>query len=137
MLRGEKTVLREKQLSDADNDYAWRSDRELARLDAASPVHLTRREFMAYYSEELRNPSRKRRRLAIDSLDGKHIGTVADTDWQIKGTDDYNGDLKPDILWQNVVTGEISVWLMDDDEILAITDIATVDDPDWMIVAPK
>jgi RimJ/RimL family protein N-acetyltransferase len=74
VLRGEKTILREKQLSDADNDYAWRSDRELARLDAASPVHLTRREFMAYYAEELRHPSRKRRRLAIDSLDGKHIG---------------------------------------------------------------
>ena len=33
--RGAKVVLREKRPSDAADDYAWRSDAELARFDAA------------------------------------------------------------------------------------------------------
>jgi hypothetical protein len=37
---------------------------------------------------------------------------VADTNWQIAGVGDYNADGKPDILWQNQATGEISVWFM-------------------------
>jgi RimJ/RimL family protein N-acetyltransferase len=74
MLKGEKAILREKRLSDAENDYSWRCDVELARLDAATPMHLSHKEFMTYYQDELRHPSKKRQRLAIDSLDGKHIG---------------------------------------------------------------
>lgn len=74
MIKGRKVVLREKRLSDAENDYTWRCDRELARLDAAPPSRLSFSEFTMSYAEELRHPSRRRRRLAIDTLDGKHIG---------------------------------------------------------------
>ncbi|MEE8470277.1 MAG: GNAT family N-acetyltransferase [Dehalococcoidia bacterium] len=74
MLVGLKVVLREKRLGDSENDYAWRCDRDLARLDAAPPLKPAYREFMAHYAEELRYPSKRRRRFAIDSLDGKHIG---------------------------------------------------------------
>ncbi len=74
MLQGEKVILREKLLSDVENDYAWRRDPELAQLDAAPTFRLSHREFTAYYGDELRHPNNKRCRFAIDSLGGKHIG---------------------------------------------------------------
>ena len=74
MLTGQKVILREKRLSDAERDYNWRCDPDLARLDAAPPLKMSHREFMAFYSDELRYPSRRRCRFAIDSLDGEHIG---------------------------------------------------------------
>ena len=74
MLRGQKVILREKKYSDSDNDYSWRKDPELIILDAAPRLKLCRREYIAYSNEEIRNPHRRRRRFAIDSIDGKHIG---------------------------------------------------------------
>jgi len=75
VLTGQKVVLREKRISDAANDYAWRCDADLTRLDAVSPITMSYREYMAYYADELQSTNRKRRRFAIDSLDdGKHIG---------------------------------------------------------------
>lgn len=74
MLKGEKVVLREKRLEDAANDYAWRSDEELARLDAAPVLKMSFLDFLANYADELRYPSPQRRRFAIDTLDGRHIG---------------------------------------------------------------
>lgn len=76
MLRGRKVVLREKRLDDAAEDYAWRCDEELARLDAATSLRISFTEFLADYAEELRSPSRHRRRFAIDTLEGKHIGNI-------------------------------------------------------------
>jgi len=76
VLKGRKVVLREKRLDDAARDYAWRCDEELARLDAATPLRLPFNEFLADYAEELRSPSRRRRRFAIDTLGGKHIGNL-------------------------------------------------------------
>jgi RimJ/RimL family protein N-acetyltransferase len=74
ILTGQRVVLREKRLSDAANDYAWRSDPELARFDAASPLKLSFREFMLYYTEQLRSLKQDRRWFAVDTLNGKHIG---------------------------------------------------------------
>jgi len=74
VLTGQKAVLREKQLGDADNDYAWRSDPELARFDAVLPLKLSFREFMLYYTEQLHSFKEDRRWFAIDTLDGRHIG---------------------------------------------------------------
>ena len=37
---------------------------------------------------------------------------VPDTNWKIAGVADFNGDGDPDILWQNQVTGQLTVWLM-------------------------
>ena len=39
-LHGARIILREKRLEDAEQDYIWRSDPELARLDAAGAVDL-------------------------------------------------------------------------------------------------
>ena len=74
LFRGQKVILREKKYSDSENDYMWRRDPELIVLDAAPRLKLSRREYIAYSNEEIRNPSRRRRRFAIDSLDGTHIG---------------------------------------------------------------
>jgi RimJ/RimL family protein N-acetyltransferase len=74
VLTGQRVVLREKRLSDAENDYAWRSDPELSRYDAVLPLKLSFREFMLYYTEQLRSFKEDRRWFAIDTLDGKHIG---------------------------------------------------------------
>ena len=75
MLIGQKVVLREKRISDAATDYAWRCDADLARLDAVLPITMPYREFMAYCADELQSTNRWRRRFAIDSLDAsKHIG---------------------------------------------------------------
>ncbi len=74
-IQGEKTVLREKRLSDAANDYEWRADEELAKLDAARPLRIGYREFLALYHDEVQYDTPWSRRFAIDTLDGyRHIG---------------------------------------------------------------
>jgi len=45
-LRGARVVLRDKRLEDAEQDYIWRSDPELARLDAAYPLNMTFDRFL-------------------------------------------------------------------------------------------
>ena len=41
------------------------------------------------------------------------IGTAVGTAWQVKGTGDFNGDGKSDILFQNAIDGAVYVWEMD------------------------
>jgi RimJ/RimL family protein N-acetyltransferase len=77
VLLGEKVKLRAKKLSDVRNDYKWQSDPELARLDAA-PVLLT--SFAVYlldYALEVRAPRRDKYPLAVETIDGKHIGNCS------------------------------------------------------------
>jgi RimJ/RimL family protein N-acetyltransferase len=74
--RGERVVLREKRLGDAENDYRWRRDRELTRYDAARPLNVSFHEFLAVHREEVLFPTPYRRSLAIEDLDGRHIGNV-------------------------------------------------------------
>lgn len=76
VIRGEKVVLREKRLSDASDDYAWRSDGELARYDAAKPLTASFSDYLSLYSEEMNYPSPSRRSLAIEDLSGRHIGNI-------------------------------------------------------------
>ena len=73
-LQAEKIVLRGKRRSDAVNDYAWSTDVELCRLDAAEPTSLSFRDAMMLYEEELLYPPPRRQRFAIETLDGSHIG---------------------------------------------------------------
>jgi len=74
LLRGEKVVIREKRLEDIADDYAWRTDDELARLDATRPIKMSYQEFVRYSKEELIYAGASSKRLAIDTLDGHHIG---------------------------------------------------------------
>jgi len=74
MIRGKKIILRNKNLTDGRDDFAWRTDLELARLDAAPPPNITFKEYLAGYESELLYPPPIRHRFAIDTPEGKHIG---------------------------------------------------------------
>jgi RimJ/RimL family protein N-acetyltransferase len=76
VVRGAKVVLREKRLSDAEADYTWRSDAELARFDAARPFSGSFDDYRALYEDELTYPNPFRRTLAIEDHAGRHIGNV-------------------------------------------------------------
>ena len=73
-IRGQKVVLREKRIEDAPDDFAWRSDEELAKLDATRPLNMTYDDFLRYARTEIDDPGPRSKRLAIDTLDGRHIG---------------------------------------------------------------
>ncbi|KJU84002.1 conserved hypothetical protein, secreted [Candidatus Magnetobacterium bavaricum] len=60
-------------------------------------------------------------------------GIVGDKNWQIKGTGDFNGDGKRDILWQNISNGEVYIWLMDGAKIKSGGSPGTVSDKNWQI----
>ena len=74
--QGKLIRLRRKRLSDAEDDYRWRRDPELARYDAAAPLRSSFQEFLTSFQDELRVPSPFRRVLAVDDLAGHHIGNV-------------------------------------------------------------
>lgn len=74
LLEGRKVALREKRIGDAFDDYAWRVDEELARLDATRPLKMAYSDFMKYSQEEIDFPNSRSKRFGIDDLAGKHIG---------------------------------------------------------------
>lgn len=74
VITGEKVVLREKSVGDASDDYTWRTDDELSRLDATRPITMPYDAFLRYSREETQYSSLASKRLAIDTLDGVHIG---------------------------------------------------------------
>ena len=71
---GHKVVLRYKVMSDAEDDYAWRTDEELAKLDATRPLRMSFKDYLRYTRDEINHPSPRSRRFAIDTHEGKHIG---------------------------------------------------------------
>ena len=73
-LVGELTVLRSKSMDDAEADYSWRIDPELAALDATRPVTLTFTEYLRYHRDDVNYPSPWSVRMAIDTIGGHHIG---------------------------------------------------------------
>jgi RimJ/RimL family protein N-acetyltransferase len=74
---GRLVLLREKRVEDAERDYAWRADPELAAYDAARPISMSFRSFVASLVDELRYPAEHRRTFAIEDREtGTHIGNV-------------------------------------------------------------
>mgnify|MGYP001429137024 CR=1 FL=1 len=74
IIDGVKVVLRPKRIEDAFHDYQWRIDPELSKLDATFPLRIRYKEFVRFSLDEIEYPSRRSRRLAIDTKDGVHIG---------------------------------------------------------------
>ncbi len=74
--RGQLIVLRAKTLADAEQDYAWRRDPELAAYDATRPYDGRLSDYVAIFGDELAYPSPYRRTLAVEDLEGRHIGNV-------------------------------------------------------------
>lgn len=76
VLVGDKVKLRPKRIQDAVNDYGWRTDTELCELDAALPTSSSFKEYLRGYAEELHHPG-PGCRLAIETVDGRHIGNCS------------------------------------------------------------
>jgi RimJ/RimL family protein N-acetyltransferase len=66
--------IRLKRIADARDDYAWQTDSELARLDAAEPLSMSYQQFLSEFTFELCYPSSSRHEFAVETLDGLHIG---------------------------------------------------------------
>ena len=73
-IQGKNIRLREKKLLDVHNDYAWQSDPELSRFDAVTILNLPFAVYLLDYTAEIKRPRRNRFPVAIETLDGKHIG---------------------------------------------------------------
>jgi hypothetical protein len=63
-------------------------------------------------------------------------GQIVGTDWKIAGAGDFNGDSKPDLVWQHT-SGWVSVWYMNGRNLVGAVYMnpAQVDDTNWKIRA--
>ena len=57
-----------------------------------------------------------------------HFGTpnparIADINWKLRGTGDFNGDGRPDALWHNEATGELRVWFLNGLNVMSVTNL--------------
>ena len=73
---GEKVRVREKRVEDIRNEYMWRVDPELSRLDATRPMTMSYEDFFRYSKEEMQFPNYRAKRLAVETLEGVHIGNI-------------------------------------------------------------
>ena len=73
---GEKVRVREKRVEDIRNEYTWRVDPELSRLDATRPMTMSYEDFVRYSKEEMQFPNYRSKRLAVETLEGVHIGNI-------------------------------------------------------------
>ena len=73
-LEGARIVLRDKLFQDAENDYRWRSDPELARLDAAIPLTMSFERYLKLFEDQLKYPTPGSHHYSIDTLAGLFIG---------------------------------------------------------------
>jgi RimJ/RimL family protein N-acetyltransferase len=73
-LQGVRVLLRDKRLEDAEADYIWRSDPELARLDAAYPLTMNYDRYLKIFQDQLRYPTPGSHHFGIEVASGKFIG---------------------------------------------------------------
>ncbi len=70
---------------------------------------------------------------------GTPANTVTDTHWNIAAVADVNHDGKPDLLWENSQTGQLTIWLMGGASGTAVAAygpvLATVTDTHWHVVS--
>ena len=74
VLQGARVVLRDKRIEDAEQDYIWRSDHELAKLDAAYPLTMSFERYLKMFQDQLKYPTPGSHHFATETLDGKFIG---------------------------------------------------------------
>jgi len=73
-LYGARVTLRDKMLQDAEKDYIWRCDPELARLDAAYPLTMNYDRYLKIFEDQLKYPTPGSHHFAIEVFDQKFIG---------------------------------------------------------------
>jgi FtsP/CotA-like multicopper oxidase with cupredoxin domain len=96
--------------NDGQNDILWRNS-----ANGQNRVWYMNRSVMTGAS--LLNPS-----------------TVANQNWRIVGTGDFNSDGYVDILWRNVLTGEVASWYMNGIDYQGIGFTVSETNPNWLIV---
>lgn len=74
--RGRKTVVRRKRMADAADEYAWRSDVELARFDASTPVRVPFEDYQRNWCFDIRFTDTAGRSFAVEDETGQHIGNI-------------------------------------------------------------
>ena len=99
-IKSDRIVLREKNKSDIPDDYRWRSDAELAELDATRPLRISYKDFERLSKDELSYPKPSSKRLSVDTLDGEHIGNVMF----------YNIELRSGQAELGIMIGEKKYW---------------------------
>ena len=65
--------------------------------------------------------------------------TVADTNWRVRGIADINRDGSPDVVWQNVSTSDVAVWMMSGSHLVESRLIGgpTMPAAEWVLVGPR
>jgi ELWxxDGT repeat protein len=61
------------------------------------------------------------------------IYTVSDTNWQIKGIADLNGDGEQDLFWQHKISGQTAIWNLKNQAIASGVFLISVTDPNWKV----
>ena len=85
--------------------------------------------------------------LAIWFMDGARLVSstlltptaVADTNWRVRGIADFNRDGSPDVVWQNLSTSEVAVWLMNGSRVVesGLVTGPTMPAAEWVLVGPR
>ena len=73
-LQGVRVILRDKQIEDSELDYRWRSDPELAKLDAAYPLTMNYDRYVKMFEDQLKYPSPGSHHYGIEVAGSKLIG---------------------------------------------------------------
>ena len=68
-------------------------------------------------------------------IGGAVLMPIADTNWTIGGTADFNADGLTDILWRNKSSGVNLVWYMDGTSVIGGAFLPTIADTNWVIAA--
>jgi len=58
---------------------------------------------------------------------------LSDPNWKVRGTGDFNGDGRADLLWQNDLTGEPAVWFLNGPTQVSAALLASPGDGNWKI----
>ncbi len=77
MIKNMRIMLCSKRLDDAVSDYTWKTDPELARLDACPPLDMSFKEYLFLYISELQMSPIVKHEFSITTLNGEHIGNCA------------------------------------------------------------
>jgi RimJ/RimL family protein N-acetyltransferase len=77
MIKDGKSILCQKSLSDAPDDYTWQTDPELAHLTATIPLTTSFTDYLLEYASQLRNGQPTKHQFAIKTRGGRHIGNCA------------------------------------------------------------